>query len=204
MHVWNVLQAACWKYRMQKLSRKTPSVHHCTTLLGYIFTTRACIDNWKKTSHLPHNMVKTSPTNGWDRLASLGHPSKFQQVSCLGFVTAATSLSGSQPNFARCLAVSCVATLYIHFLQLLPRNGILPGAKFSLLLLAVGSVTARHSSSGHEPNFVALSTGRHLYSAGRPSRWALAHILVCCVLNVTVDTCYVLAVYYYCCYDNNF
>jgi len=24
----------------------------------------------------------------------------------------------------------------------------------------------------------ALNTGRHLYSAGRPSRWALAHILV--------------------------
>jgi len=41
------------------------------------------------------------------------------------------------------------------------------------------SVTAWQSSSGCEPNFVALSTGRHLYSAGRPSRWALAHILVC-------------------------
>jgi len=39
-------------------------------------------------------------------------------------------------------------------------------------------VTARQSSSGREPNFAALSTGRHLYSAGRPSRWALAHILV--------------------------
>jgi len=25
----------------------------------------------------------------------------------------------------------------------------------------------------------ALNRGRHLYSAGRPSRWALAHILVC-------------------------
>jgi len=42
----------------------------------------------------------------------------------------------------------------------------------------IGSVTARHSSSGRESNFVALSTGRHLYSAGRPSRWALAYILV--------------------------
>jgi len=42
----------------------------------------------------------------------------------------------------------------------------------------IGSVTAWHSSSGREPNFAALSTGRHLYSAGRPSRWALAHILV--------------------------
>jgi len=37
-------------------------------------------------------------------LASLGHPSKFQPVSHLAFVTAATSLTGGQPNCARCLA----------------------------------------------------------------------------------------------------
>jgi len=48
---------------------------------------------------------------------------------------------------------------------------------------------------GRQPNFAALNRGRHLYSAGRPSRWALAHILVimsnlfqftvvsCCFLN---------------------
>jgi len=40
----------------------------------------------------------------------------------------------------------------------------------------LGSVTTRHSSSGRQPNFAALNRGRHLYSAGRPSRWALAHI----------------------------
>jgi len=33
----------------------------------------------------------------------------------------------------------------------------------------LGSVTARHSSSGHQPNFAASNRGRHLYSAGRPS-----------------------------------
>ena len=43
----------------------------------------------------------------------------------------------------------------------------------------LGSVTARHCSSGHQPNFPALNRWRHLYLAGRPSRWALAHILVC-------------------------
>ena len=32
------------------------------------------------------------------------------------------------------------------------------------------------SSSGYQPNFAALNRGRHLYSAGQPSRWALAHI----------------------------
>jgi len=40
------------------------------------------------------------------------------------------------------------------------------------------SVTVWHSSSGRQPNFAALNRGRHLYSAGRPSHWALAHILV--------------------------
>ena len=38
------------------------------------------------------------------------------------------------------------------------------------------------SSSGRQPNFVALNRGRHLCSAGRPSGWALAHILVSLVL----------------------
>ena len=32
--------------------------------------------------------------------------------------------------------------------------------------------------SGSQPNFAALNRGRHLFSAGRPSGWALAHILV--------------------------
>ena len=117
---------------------------------------------------------------------------KFQRLSRLGFVTAATSLNGSQPNFARCLgtlAISLAGRLFIHFRRLLPRHGILPGAKFSLrppslALSYIGSVTARHSTSAREPNFAALSTRSHLYSAGRPSRWALAHILV---VYVAVD-----------------
>jgi len=40
----------------------------------------------------------------------------------------------------------------------------------------LGSVTARHSTIGYQPYFVALNRGRHLYSTGRPSRWTLAHI----------------------------
>jgi len=58
----------------------------------------------------------------------------------------------------------------------------LPVAKFtlrpSLAFSYIGTVTAWHSSSGRQPHFAALNRGRHLYSAGRPSRWALAHILV--------------------------
>ena len=127
---------------------------------------------------------KLQPTNGCDRLASLRHPSEFQRVSRLGFVTAPKSLNGGQPNFAWCLAVSCACTSYIHFRGLLPPDGILPRAKFTLrtnlAFSYTGTVTARHSSSGisqslwrgtrNEITELSQRRRRHLYSAGRPSR----------------------------------
>ena len=130
MQFWNVLHAARWKYRTQKIVKNSPPWHHRTNLTGYIFATNAHIDNRKKTVKEQHllNMFsqygELRPTNGWDPFGSLGHPGKFQRS---------------------------------------PR---------------LGSVTARHSSSG-----------RQLYSAGRPSRWTLAHILVyniilCLLFNV--------------------
>jgi len=50
----------------------------------------------------------------------------------------------------------------------------------------LSSVTARHSSSGRQPSFPTLDRGRHLYSAGRPSRSALAHILVEVILSYSL------------------
>jgi len=129
MQAWNVLHAARWKYMTQKSRQKSPSRHHRTTLSGYIFATKARIDNRKKTVkqqyllHMTSQYGELRPTNGWDRLTSLGHPCKFQMVSRLGSVTASTA-----------------------------------------------------SSSGCQASFAALNRGRNLYSAGRPSRWALAHI----------------------------
>jgi len=160
--------------------------------VGPYIATKARIDNWKKPvkqQYLPRmssQYGELRPTSGWDRSGSLRHSSrasKFQGVLRLGSVTAAMSLNGSQPNFARCLAVSWAGTLQIHFRGFLPHYGILPHAKFtlhppSLVLSHFGSVTAQHLRSGREPNFAELSTGRHLYSAGWRSRWALAHFLV--------------------------
>jgi len=134
------------------------------------------------------------PTSGWDLLSSLGHPSKFQGVLRRGFVTAPTSLNGSQPNFARYLAISWTGALHIciciHFRGLLPHNRILPGAKFtlhpSLAFSYIGSVCVcvlHGIRVMGVSETVALNRGRHLYLAGRPSRWALAHILVVYVLQ---------------------
>jgi len=105
-------------------SKISPSGHHRTTLLGYIFTTKARIGNRGKnllnsnissTSTYPHDIVNFGPLAAEICWQVWG---KFQRV-------------------------------------LLLRN-----------------VTARHS----------LNRGRHLYSAGRPSCWALAHILLNCYL----------------------
>jgi len=102
MQVWNVLHAARWKCRTQKIAKKSPSAHHCTTS-GYIFATKAHIDNQKKnllssniSSRCPHNMVnfgllvaETDPVvwgtsanfNGFRVLAALLHGSWVVSVS---------------------------------------------------------------------------------------------------------------------------
>ena len=139
MQVWNVLHADRWKYRTQKWRKKSPYAHNNTILLGCFLATKALIDNRKKhvkqqyLLHMSSQYGERWSTNGWNLLASLGHPSKFQRVSRLAFVTAATSLNRGQPNFAQCLVVSWPGILYIiHFRGLLPPNGILHGAKFTL------------------------------------------------------------------------
>ena len=148
------------------MTKNLLSGQHHTALSGCIFATKAGIDYRKKNLIKQQYLLQMSSqygklwhSNGYDRFRSLGHPSKFQRVSRLGFITAATSLTGGQPNFARSLAVSWAATLYIHFRGLLPPNKILPCAKFtlhpSLAFSYIGSITARLSTSGHQPNFAA-------------------------------------------------
>ena len=88
------------------------------------------------------------------------YPCKFQRVSRVGFITAATSLNGSHTNFARCLAVSWAAILYIHFWRLLLPGGNLTRAKLLCVQvlrspILVYSVTSRHSSSVRQRNFAA-------------------------------------------------
>jgi len=168
-----------------KIAKNSPSGRHHTTLSGYIFATKARIDNQKtfvKHQHLPDTSPQYGelrPTNGWDLMASLGHPRKFQRVSHLGFVTAATSLNGGQPKFARCLAVSWTGTLYIHFLGLIARCKIRFASKSCVLIYWQRYFTALEQWASAKVCGVVqgmalrnFRRGRHQYSAGRPSRWA--------------------------------
>jgi len=143
MQVWNVPHAARWKYRTQKVAKKSPSGPYRATLSTNIFAKKArCTYTYRQLEkklveqqYIPHMSLQYGeirPTSGWARFVSLGHPSSFQ------------------------------------------------------LLSRLGSFTARQSSSGRQRNFAALSRGRHLYTAGRSSRWALAHILVLLLFWATV------------------
>ena len=99
MQVWNVLHAARWKYRTQKKSpKKSPSEHHCTTLSGYIFATKARINNRKKnslssnmSSRCPHNVLNFSSLAAEIGLRVWGTPANSN-----GFRVLAALLHGSQ------------------------------------------------------------------------------------------------------------
>jgi len=68
-----------------------------------------------------HNMANFGPLTAEICSGVCGTPANFEQrVSRLASVTAATSLNGPQPNYARYLAASCAGTLYLHFRGLLP------------------------------------------------------------------------------------
>jgi len=117
MQIWNAVCGSL-KYRTQNIAKKSRSAHHRTNLFA-TKTTKTSIDNRTKIVKQQYVLHKSSqygerrPINGWDRFGSLGHPSKFQRVSRVGFVTPAMSLNRGQPNFARCLTVSWVCALYI-------------------------------------------------------------------------------------------
>ena len=132
MQVWNLLHHARGSLEMHVV-KKSPSERHRTTLSGYIFATKARIDNRKKNS-LSSDMSSTCLDN----------------MVNFGLLTAEIDpvVWGTPANF----------------------NG------FRVLAALLHGIYS--GRPGRQPNFAALNRGRHLCSAGRPSRWALAHILV--------------------------
>jgi len=107
MQVWNLLHVARWKHRTQKSCQKLPYGHHCTILSGYIFATKARIDNRKKlvkqqyVLHMSPQYGELRPTSGLDRLTSLGYPCKFQLASRLGSITARHLVVGVSQTLRR-------------------------------------------------------------------------------------------------------
>jgi len=138
-------------------------VHHCRTLLGHVFAAKACIDSRKKnllnssiSSTCPHNMVHFSLLMAETSWRIWGTPANLNGFSVLAlhYCTYCTDVT-QRRSTKLCTMFGCLLTWYaIHiFLGPLPPNGILPGAKFTLrprYAYYIGSVTALHSSSGHQ------------------------------------------------------
>jgi len=175
-------------------------VHHDTTLSGYVFAIKSRIDNRKNllnsntSPSCPYNMVNFSPLRaeiGWRVWGTLTNFNGFRVWASLLHRRRSTEVNQTlhyvwpSPGMVHYI---------IHFRGLLLPNRILlfPGAKFTLrpglAFSYIGSITARHSSSGRQPNFAAWDEEGnygtfaprllHLYSAGQSSRLASAHILV--------------------------
>jgi len=91
-----MLHAARWKYRTQK----SPFWHHHTSLSGYIFGTKACIDNWKNllnsntSSTCPDDMVHFGPLTAEIRWRVWGTPANFNGFRVLAALLHGTLLVG--------------------------------------------------------------------------------------------------------------
>jgi len=140
----------------RKNRQNSPSAHHRTTLSDYIFAVKAHIENRKKllnsniSSTCSHNMVNLCPLtfetgfNEFRVLASLLHRRRLTEVN--------QTLHDIWPSPGLVLYVyisggSCPLT---EFCQV--QYSLRPSLAFSYY---IGSVTARHSSSGLQPNFAA-------------------------------------------------
>jgi len=118
-------------------------------------------------------------------------PTQYRWRPLRKFSNSIPSLTGGQPK--TCTIFGRLLGWCTTFSGALAPDGILPGAKFTLCpsfaLSYIGSVTARHSSSGRTSSAKLCSVvqgmellnfrrGRHLYSAGRPSCLASVHNVV--------------------------
>ena len=145
MHVRNVLRAARWKYRTQKIAILVPSHNFVGLYLrswGMYWQSEKNLLNIDTSSTCPHNMVNFGLLTAEICWRFWGTPANFN-----GF---------------------CVFAALLH----------------STLVVGISQT-------------VALNRGCHLHSAGRPSRWALAHILVCSARRIKLANSKLLGAYKY-------
>jgi len=107
MQVWNVLHVARCKCRTQKRRQKSPSGHHRTNLSGYIFATKAHIDNRKKllssnmSSRCSHNIMNFDPLAAEIRWRVWGTPVSFNGFRVLAALLHGTVVVGVSQTLRR-------------------------------------------------------------------------------------------------------
>jgi len=147
----------CTRLAENTRRKKSPKIRHLRTIaqlctislqLRHVSTVGNKLVKQQYLLHMFSQYGELRPISGWDRFTTLGHPSKFQWVSGLGFVTAPTSLNGGQPHFARCLAVSWAGALYLYFREFLPLTEFICSVTACHLSIQGVSPTLRRSAEG--------------------------------------------------------
>jgi len=159
MHVWNVLHAARWQYRAQKIAKDrqlgiiaqlcpaiSSQLRHVSTIGKKLVKQQYLLHIPPLTAEICWRVWGTPANfNGFRVLASSWHRRHSTVVN--------KTLQDVWPS------PGLVHHIYIFGGSCPLINRILPGAKFilrpSLAFSYIGSVTAQHSSSGRQPNFVA-------------------------------------------------
>jgi len=144
--------------------KNLPSWHNCSLCwaispqLRHVLTVRKTLLKQQYFPSCPHNMMNFGPPMAEICWRVWATPANFNGFRVLALLLQWRHSTEVNQTSHRCLAISWTGTLYIHFPVLLPHNGILPRAKFTLLpthvFCNIGSITAPHSSSGHQQNFV--------------------------------------------------
>jgi len=149
MQVWNLLHADHWKYRTQKIAKNSPSVHHRTTLSGYILATKAHINNQKKnllssniSSRCPHNNVNFGPLTAEIGPVFWGTPANFNGFHVLAALMHGTSAVGMSQTLRRWTERTTI------FFRVAITLGIGPHSSYLMICLQCFDAVGRASGSG--------------------------------------------------------
>jgi len=184
-------------YRTQKIAQNSPSGHHRTTLSGissqvrHLSTIEKNLLNASISSTCPRNMANFGPLAAEICWRVWGTPANFNRFRVLASLLqrrrspeANKTLHDVWPypglvRYVCNFGGSCALTEFRHVQNSLCVQVLCSPILAALLhgTPAAGSAKLCGVLQGMElRNF---RRGRHLYSAGRPSRWASAYILVC-------------------------
>ena len=148
------------------MAKKLPYAHHRTIFQGYIFATKAStvernLLNSYICSTCSHSVVNLGPLAAEIGWRVWGTPANLNDIR--EFVTEPTSINDVNQTLHDVRPSPGLVHYIYTWGGALSPNAILPGAnslcvqrsKSSSCVLLFGTVTARHSSSGRQPNFAA-------------------------------------------------
>jgi len=203
MQVWNVLHEARWKYRTQKFAISALSHNFIKLYLrneGMHRQSKKNLLNTNIFSTCPHNMANFGPLTAEIGLPFCGTPANFNWFRVLPSLLQ----RHHSPEANQTLHDAWPSSALVHYIYIYIFGALAPWQNFArykihftskscVLLYWQRYCTALQQRASAKLCGVVqgmelqnFHRGRHLYPAGRPSRWASAHILVMNVSQINL------------------